>query len=131
MPYLNWYFTVFRKYADFGGRASRSEYWFFTLFHVLVSIGLGAVDGALFGYSTRLENGPVSLAYVLVSLVPVISVTTRRLHDTDRSGWFQLITLIPVIGWVILTVFTCFDSQVGENRFGDDPKAGDREVQHA
>lgn len=85
--------TCFRKYADFSGQASRSEFWWFVLFLVILSL-----VAALLGYAV---HGLV----VLATLLPRIAVATRRLHDTNRSGWWQLIVLVPLIGWIILIVF--------------------------
>ena len=85
--------ACFTKYADFKGRASRSEYWWFVLFIVLVSLGTSMVGHLLSGL------------FSLATLLPSIAVATRRLHDTDRSGWWQLIVLVPLVGFIILIVF--------------------------
>ncbi|HWT71464.1 MAG TPA: DUF805 domain-containing protein [Oxalicibacterium sp.] len=85
--------TCFAKYADFKGCAVRSEFWWWLLFNVIVSFALGIVSDKL------------SLVFSLAVLLPNIAVTTRRLHDTDRSGWWQLIGLIPLIGWIVLLVW--------------------------
>ena len=83
----------FSKYVDFSGRASRSEYWWFVLFIMLVSVGASLFSDVL--------SGLVSLA----TLLPSIAAATRRLHDTHRSGWWQLIVLLPVLGLIVLIVF--------------------------
>ena len=85
--------TCFRKYATFEGTASRSEYWWFWLFLVLVSVGLNIVSEQL------------SAIFSLATLLPSIAAGARRLHDTDRSGWWQLLVLVPVVGWIVLLVF--------------------------
>jgi uncharacterized membrane protein YhaH (DUF805 family) len=85
--------VCFQKYADFTGRAGRSEYWWFVLFIVLVSLALAIVSQALSGI------------FSLATLVPSIAAGTRRLHDTHRSGWWQLICLVPVVGVIVLIVF--------------------------
>jgi len=85
--------TCFRKYLDFNGRASRSEYWWFALFIIAVSIVLSYVSGIL------------STLFSLGTLIPSITAAARRLHDTQRSGWWQLIALVPVLGWIVLIVF--------------------------
>nr|WP_295769502.1 DUF805 domain-containing protein [Rhodoferax sp.] len=85
--------VCFSKYVDFGGRATRSEYWWFFLFIVLVSLAASLVSNMLSGL------------FSLATLLPSIAAATRRLHDTNRSGWWQLIALVPVIGWIVLIVF--------------------------
>ena len=85
--------TCFTKYADFNGRASRSEFWWWALFSLIASVTLGVISDKL------------SAAFTLATLLPFIAVTARRLHDTDRSGWLQLLGLIPVIGWILLIVW--------------------------
>lgn len=107
--------SVLSQYATFTGRARRSEYWWFVLFGVLVGVVLTILD-AIIGTSAL-----VWIADILL-LVPNLSVGARRLHDTDRSGWWQLIGLIPFIGVIVLIVFFCQDSKPGPNRFGDSPK---------
>jgi uncharacterized membrane protein YhaH (DUF805 family) len=82
-----------QKYADFTGRASRSEYWWFVLFIVLVSAGTSYVSNIL------------SALWSLAMLLPSLAAAARRLHDTNRSGWWQLITLVPIVGWIVLIVF--------------------------
>lgn len=98
--------TCFSKYADFSGRASRSEFWWFMLFAVL-------------GYvATSLIHGWIYTLFALGILIPSLAVGARRLHDTGRSGWLQLIALIPLIGALVLIYFMVQPSQ-GENRFGN------------
>lgn len=122
----------YRKYVTFGGRASRSEYWWWVLFIILSSIVVGIVESALglgSGTVTELEGGlsasyaggPLSIIWSLVNLLPGIAVGVRRLHDTDRSGWWLLIGLVPLIGAIVLLVFFCTKGTAGPNRFGHDP----------
>jgi uncharacterized membrane protein YhaH (DUF805 family) len=85
--------TCFTKYADFSGRATRSEYWWFILF-----IFLG-------GFVLSFVSLIVYAIFVLATIIPSISAATRRLHDTGRSGWWQLIVLVPLVGWIIAIVF--------------------------
>ena len=99
--------TCFRKYATFEGTASRSEYWWFVLFNCIASIAIAMI-------STKL-----SYAYSLATLVPSIAVAARRLHDTDRSGWWQLISFVPFVGVIVMIVFLCQDSR--PNRYGATP----------
>ena len=119
---MNWYLHVLKNYATFSGRARRKEYWMFFLFNVLISLGLGVLDVVAGTYSVEYETGFFSGLYSLLVLIPGIAVGVRRLHDTNRSGWWILILLIPIIGVLVLFVFTCLDSQPGTNRFGVNPK---------
>lgn len=122
---MNWYLGVLKKYTEFGGRARRKEYWFFVLFNMIVAIVLGVIDGALGLYMIEQEEAQVGLLggiYSFAVLLPSLAVSVRRLHDTDRSGWWILIALIPVIGAIVLIIFMVLDSQPGSNRFGPNPK---------
>lgn len=113
---MNYYIGCWKKFAEFSGRARRTEYWMFILFNFIVSLGVGLVD-ALLG-----TGGILGGLYNLAVLIPSFAVCARRLHDTDRSGWWMLIGLIPIIGWIILLVFLVTDSKPGANRFGANPK---------
>ena len=117
---MNWYILALKRYAEFDGRSRRMEYWMFFLFNFIISCVLTAVD--IFVLTPLIGLGVLSLIYSLGVLVPNIAVTVRRLHDTNRSGWWFLIVLIPLIGWLILLVFMVLDGESGENRFGPDPK---------
>lgn len=119
---MNWYLHVLKNYATFSGRARRKEYWMFFLISALISIVLTLLDILLGTYSMKYEAGLFSGLYSLLILIPSIAVVVRRLHDTDRSGWWILISLIPLIGVIVLFVFICLDSQPGTNRFGANPK---------
>nr|WP_205708769.1 DUF805 domain-containing protein [Kineococcus siccus] len=113
--------SVLSQYATFSGRARRSEFWFFTLFSVLVSIVATVIDAAI-GSDLGGGTGVVGLVVSLALLVPSLAVTWRRLHDTDRSGALALLALIPLVGAIILIVWQCQDSTPGANRFGASPK---------
>ncbi len=116
---MNWYVEVLKKYAVFDGRARRSEYWYFFLFNFIAGFVLGLVD---IGLAAVLGMGFLSGLYGLAVLIPGIAVSVRRLHDTNRSGWWLLIGLIPVIGALVLLFFMVQDSTPGKNQFGDNPK---------
>jgi uncharacterized membrane protein YhaH (DUF805 family) len=118
---MNWYLDVLKKYAVFSGRARRKEYWMFVLFNLIIAIVLGIVD-SMMGTVTEQGIGLLGGLYSLAVLLPGIGVGIRRLHDTDRSGWWLLIGLIPLIGLIVLIVFFVQDSTPGENRFGPNPK---------
>jgi uncharacterized membrane protein YhaH (DUF805 family) len=109
--------TCFRKYAVFSGRASRSEYWFFVLFQLLLLVGLMIVDGLVFRGSVTVFT---TLAW-LILLLPGFAVTVRRLHDIDMSGWWVLISFVPLIGGILLLVWTCQCGTHAANRFGMGP----------
>jgi uncharacterized membrane protein YhaH (DUF805 family) len=111
-----------KQYATFEGRARRREYWFFQLFNVLAFIVLLLVDGVTGTINKEAGLGLLSGLYLLATIIPSFAVTVRRLHDTDRSGWWLLIAFIPVVGDIALIVFACLDSQPGANRFGPNPK---------
>ncbi len=122
---MHWYLKVLKNYVGFSGRARRKEYWMFTLFNAIAIILLSIIDGIISSANSQSGFGMLSSIYLLAVFLPSIAVTTRRLHDTDRSGWWQLLMLIPVIGTVVLLVFTAMDGTRGDNRFGPDPKAGE------
>jgi len=119
---MNWYFKVLKKYAVFSGRARRKEFWYFFLFYFITNVVLMVIDKMTSTFSTEVGMGPLSGLYTLVLLIPSIAVTVRRLHDTDRSGWWFLIWLIPLIGSLVLLVFTVQDGTPILNRYGANPK---------
>jgi uncharacterized membrane protein YhaH (DUF805 family) len=104
--------TCLSKYVDFQGRAMRSEYWWFVLFTIIVEIVTTVIDKGVLGY-------PVLYTIAALGLIlPSLAVAVRRLHDTDRSGWWLLISLIPLIGAILLIVWFCTKGSVSQNRFG-------------
>lgn len=153
---MSWYFKCLKNYAVFRGRARRKEYWFFILFDILFYLVALFLDVAIGTYDDEEEVGLLETLYILATFLPSIAVTARRLHDTNRSGWWQLfplataligiIILLPIavaesenefgmliffaglfslsaIGsTILLLVFLCQDSTLGENRFGANPK---------
>jgi uncharacterized membrane protein YhaH (DUF805 family) len=119
---MNWYLKVLKNYAVFNGRAQRSEYWFFALFNILANIGLFLIDGVLGTLNPETGFGLLGGIYMLAIIIPGIAVTIRRLHDTNRSGWWSLIVFIPVIGVIALLVFMILDSTPGDNEYGSNPK---------
>ena len=119
---MNWYIEVLKKYAVFSGRARRKEYWFFVLFNVIISVVLTVIDAATGTYDETVGAGILSGIYLLAIFIPSIAVAVRRLHDTDRSGWWILIGIIPLIGIIVLIVFMCLDGNPEENEYGANPK---------
>lgn len=120
---MNWFLNVFKKYATFSGRAQRAEYWYFFLFYILIFIGLSVVDSITGSFSAEAGMGLLGGIFALASLIPSIAVGVRRLHDTGRSGWWLLIALVPLIGAIVLLVFTVQDSAPSDNAYGPNPKA--------
>ena len=116
--------SVLGKYATFSGRASRSEYWWWTLALIIVFVLLGINDGAIIapilGFEQFAPNAgqPLSLLVALSILLPSLAVSVRRLHDTDRSGWWVLVGLVPLIGNLVLLFFYVQKGADGENQFG-------------
>lgn len=103
--------TSFQKYVEFSGRALRSEFWYFQLFLFLASMVLGTVSDHL------------SAAFGLATILPALAVGARRLHDIGKSGWWQLLHLIPLIGLIVLIVWWVRKGDAGANRFGPEPAA--------
>ncbi len=104
-----------KKYVDFSGRATRTQYWMYILIFMVIYIALAVLDSVLGTFF-------IAAIFNLVCLLPSISVAARRLHDTGRTGWWQLIILIPLIGAIVLLVFLVQDSH-GDNEYGANPKA--------
>jgi uncharacterized membrane protein YhaH (DUF805 family) len=119
---MNWFLEVLKKYAVFNGRARRKEYWFFYLFYIIFIIVLVMIDGVTGTLDEGTGIGVLSGIFILAMLIPGIAVTIRRLHDTDRSGWWILISLIPFIGGIWLLVLMVLDGTPGQNQYGPDPK---------
>ena len=128
---MSWYLKVLKQYIRFNGRARRQEYWYFQIIHWLIIVSFGIV----FSLMTDFLGIPESIAEKLImpffsiyffgTILPSLAVTIRRLHDTNRSGWWILLNLlnfIPFLGSLILFVFLVQDSQPGRNRFGRNPK---------
>lgn len=112
---MNWYLEVLKKYAVFQGRSRRQEYWMFVLINLIISYVLAFVC-RLFGL------GLLSILYSLAVLLPSLGVQIRRLHDIGKSGWWLLIAFVPVVGWILLLVWMCRDSDPGANAYGMNPK---------
>jgi uncharacterized membrane protein YhaH (DUF805 family) len=117
---MNAYMDAMRRYVDFSGRASRSQFWLFVLFYVIIIIIAVVIDILVFN-SLEGGIGVLQLLVVLIHLIPSIAISVRRLHDTDRSGWWIFISLVPLIGSIWLIVLYCLDGTQGNNRFGPRP----------
>jgi uncharacterized membrane protein YhaH (DUF805 family) len=122
---MDWYLMVWQKFAQFTGRSRRKEYWMFTLFNIIICCVLYA--GLLVGFvaGQRMIGilfGCVYAAYALAILVPGIAVSIRRLHDINKSGWWMLIALVPLVGGIVLLVLMCIEGDPGPNLYGPNPK---------
>jgi len=117
------FLTVFRRWRDFSGRSSRREYWMFTLVLMIIAFVLGILDGVMLGVmGYNLNEAETQLftlgnAYSLVTLIPSISVSVRRLHDIDKSGWWLLLVFTG-IGILLIIYWACLGSDEDENRYG-------------
>jgi uncharacterized membrane protein YhaH (DUF805 family) len=117
---MNWYLEVLKKYAVFTGRARRKEYWMFVLVNAIIGLVLGLIGSSIAGDSGW---SLLSIIYSLAVLVPGLAVSVRRLHDTNRSGYWLFIYFVPFVGAIILLFLMVQDSQEGENQYGPNPKA--------
>ena len=119
---MKYFLYCLQHYADFNGRARRSEYWYYTLFNFLIYIAC-VVLALLLAIATD-TPGFIALAYLwgLATLLPTIAVCVRRLHDTGKSGWFYLTVFIPLVGGILMLVWMCIDSEIGHNGYGPNPK---------
>jgi len=109
--------TCWSKSTTFTGRARRPEYWYWFLFNLIATLVLGFIQFVISDIGGQI----LQVIFDLAVLLPSIAVTTRRLHDTDRSGWWQLLFLLPIIGWILLIVWLSQAGTPGPNRFGPDP----------
>ena len=113
---MNWYLDVLKnKYALFDGRARREEFWMFALINFIISAIVGAIT-KMIGFES------LSFLYSIAVLVPSLALGARRLHDTNRSGWWQLLSFIPIIGWIVLIIWYATEGDSGSNQFGENPK---------
>ncbi|MDO7850613.1 DUF805 domain-containing protein [Hymenobacter convexus] len=119
---MDYFLLALKKYAVFSGRARRKEYWMFVLFQFLLSIAAAVIDGMM-GSSVGVGTGVLSILLGLALLVPGLAVSVRRLHDVNKSGWFLLIALVPLVGAIWLLVLDVTEGTRGDNDYGPDPKA--------
>ncbi len=119
---MNWYLIALKKFAVFSGRSRRKEYWYFILFYIIISVVLVFIDDMTGTFDAETGLGVFSGVFALAMLIPSLAVSVRRLHDTDRSGWWLLISFIPLIGALVLLFFMVGDSKPGENQYGSNPK---------
>ncbi len=112
---MNYYLKVLKNYTNFDGRARRSEYWYFILFHLIIVIGLTVLDVVLGLYNPDSGSGVISGLYQLGVFIPTIAVGVRRMHDVGKSGWF---ILFPIYNLIL----TLSPGDIGDNEYGADPK---------
>ena len=120
--------SFWSNYSQFKGRSLRSEYWWIQLFLVLTNLAVAGIDlvlmdGDVDRFIANGGGGIVGLVWILVTIVPALAVLVRRLHDSGKSGWWAFIGFVPLVGGIFLLVFTVLDSDAGENKFGESPKA--------
>ena len=113
---MNWFIEVLKKYAVFSGRARRQEYWMFTLISSLIYL-------VVYVIGLTADTVVPEVLFSLALFLPSLAVSVRRLHDTDRSGWWVLIGLVPCVGFIIMIIFMATEGQRDANRYGPDPKA--------
>jgi uncharacterized membrane protein YhaH (DUF805 family) len=114
---IDWYLKVIKEnYANFEGRARRSEYWYYTLMNIIIAIVLFTLSVAAYQLIF------LYWLYALAVFIPGLAVTVRRLHDTNKSGWFFLVVFIPLIGGIWLIVLLATEGDSGSNNYGQDPK---------
>jgi uncharacterized membrane protein YhaH (DUF805 family) len=125
---IEWYKkVVFENYANFNGRARRSEYWYFVLAQILIVFGMVAIGSFLGMLFDNSEDGFFIAfgffgLYFLAILIPYLALIVRRMHDIGKSGWFYLVRFIPVIGGIWILVLLCTEGNFGSNKYGTDPK---------
>ena len=127
----------YRRYFNFSSRSRRKEYWLYMLFFYVVGFVLIFVDSALglggptqtavdtvdgFSASASAEGGVLTAIWGIGNVIPLLACSIRRLHDSDRRGWWVFITLIPLVSSIWFLVLMCLDGTTGSNRFGPDPK---------
>lgn len=133
---MDWMLLPLKRYAKFSGRARPKEYWMYALFLLIAMLALSIIEAGLgigsssdwayrngwnMGAGASHEGGPLIGLFALGTFIPSLAVGVRRLHDTDRSGWWLLLAFIPIIGAVWLLVLMVLGGTHGQNRFGADP----------
>lgn len=124
MRNMNWYLKVLKQYADFSGRARRTEYWMFTLFNFIFLIVAAILDNIIGLTAEGTPYGAFYFIYAIAVLLPNFAVGVRRLHDVGKSGWMLLIALIPIVGSIWLLILLATNSNAEENKYGPNPKLG-------
>lgn len=118
---MNYYLNALKQWKNFGGRSERREYWIFVLVNFAISVALATIDQLI-----SPESGVISGIYALLIFIPGIAVAIRRLHDIGKSGWMQLVILIPLIGWIWFLILMVREGDIGVNQYGE----GQRETRY-
>lgn len=118
---MSWYFAVLKKYTQFNGRATRQEFWMFSLFHAIFLILALILDNVL-GINFQDFYGIIYFLYIIGTALPSLAVSVRRLHDIGYSGWWFLLITIPYFGPILLLIFLAKGSQPDKNKYGANPK---------
>lgn len=130
---IDWYKkVVFENYANFSGRARRSEYWYFVLANIILVAVFGLLLSLVNGFLGIDSSGVfiiVFLIYFLAIIIPMLAVICRRLHDINKSGWYYLVRLIPIVGPIWFLVMMCTEGDSGKNNYGEDPKVNYEELE--
>ena len=123
---------MLKRYSEFGGRSSRSEFWYAYLMDFIIAVIFGVIYIVMLSLALALESDGIGIAgmlvallavlYVLSTMIPRIALHIRRLHDTGKSGWFYLLSLIPDVGMIVVLVLCALEPQAGENKYGPDPR---------
>ena len=113
---MNWYLKVMKNYFNINGRARRTEYWMYFLVYIAIVIVAGILDSII-------GLGLIGALVALAHLIPSITVGVRRLHDINKSGWWLLIALVPIIGWIIAIYWAVKEGDATDNLYGSNPKA--------
>ncbi|MFC5727284.1 MULTISPECIES: DUF805 domain-containing protein [Nocardioides] len=121
---MSWFVMALKKYATFSRRARRKEYWMFFLWAALIVLGLAIIDNLVGTYDEATGWGLLSGLFSLAMVVPSISVTARRLHDIGKSGWLQLLFLIPLVGFILWIIWMVTDGDSHTNQYGPSVKGG-------
>ena len=123
---IEWYKkVVFENFANFSGRARRSEYWYFVLANIILLVAVVLLSAILVGIGVEIAADiftGIGGLYMLAILVPWLAVIVRRLHDSNKSGWYFFIRFVPLIGGIWILVLLCTEGDHGENDYGVDPK---------
>lgn len=122
------YQLFWKNYVNFSGRSTRAHYWWVVLIQSLISVVaiiLQTVLGMGDSGAPAVVIGGIYSLYNLATVLPMLSLGVRRLHDTGRAGWWYLINFVPCIGSIVFLVFVCLPGTVGDNQFGPDPKTAD------